>query len=94
MIVNTFTAQNKPGEVVFAAGTMLLSFLGMDLTTAVGAAAATLGNIGPGLGDVGAVDNYGWMGAPSHLVLIFLMLVGRLEIFPVLVLLTRSYWQR
>jgi len=62
--------------------------------TAIGAAASALGNIGPGLGDVGAVDNYGWMGGLSHIVLIFLMLAGRLEIFTVLLLFHPDLWRR
>ena len=80
--------------MVFAVGTMLLSFLGMDLTTAVGAAAATLGNIGPGLGDVGAVDNYGWMGPTAQGLLTFLMVVGRLELFTVLLLFHPDLWRK
>ena len=56
----------------------------------------TAGNqadIGPGLGDVGAADNYGWMGAPSHVLLMFLMLVGRLEIFTILLLFYPDLWR-
>ncbi|NIP78388.1 MAG: TrkH family potassium uptake protein, partial [Gemmatimonadetes bacterium] len=67
--------------LLYGAGVLALALLGHDLPTAVGASAAAIGNIGPGLGDVGAVDNYGWMGPGSHTVLMFLMLVGRLEIF-------------
>jgi trk system potassium uptake protein TrkH len=74
--------------LVFVAGCLALSFLGFDLVTAVGAAAATLGNIGPGLGDVGAVDNYGWMSGTAKMLLTFLMVVGRLELFTVLLLLS------
>lgn len=79
---------------LFAAGVVALVFLGHDLTTAVGASAASIGNIGPGLGEVGAVDNYGGLGAPTHLVLIFLMLAGRLEIFTVLLLFHPELWSR
>ncbi len=79
---------------LFAAGVVVLAFLGHDLPTAVGAAAASIGNIGPGLGEVGAVDNYGGMGAVTHLVLIFLMLAGRLEIFTVLLLFHPELWRR
>lgn len=79
---------------LFGAGALALTLLGHDLVTAFGASAATIGNIGPGLGEVGAVDNYGWMGPGSHLVLIFLMLVGRLEIFTVLLLFHPDLWRR
>lgn len=76
------------------AGALVLSFLGMDLTTAVGASLATVGNVGPGFGAVGAVDNYGWMSGPAMGVLTFLMLVGRLEIYTVLLLFHRETWKR
>jgi gamma-glutamyltranspeptidase/glutathione hydrolase len=79
---------------LFAAGVLGLSLLGHDLVTAVGASAATIGNIGPGLGEVGAVDNYGWMDPASHLLLCFLMFVGRLEIFTVLLLFHPGLWSR
>ncbi len=78
---------------LYAAGVLILALLGHDLPTAVGAAAAALGNIGPGIGDVGAVDNYGWMGPASQVVLMFLMLVGRLEIFTILLLFHPDLWR-
>jgi trk system potassium uptake protein TrkH len=78
--------------LLYAAGVLLLALLGNDLATAVGASAAAIGNIGPGLGEVGAVDHYGWMGSSSHVVLIALMLVGRLEIFTILLLFHRDLW--
>ena len=79
--------------VVFVAGAIALAMLGSDLPTAIGAAASAIGNIGPGLGDVGAVDNYAWMNPASHLVLVFLMLVGRLEVFTILVLFHPDLWR-
>lgn len=79
--------------LLYAAGVFALALLGHDLATAVGASIAALGNIGPGIGDVGAVDNYGWMGPGSHLVLMFLMLVGRLEIFTILLLFHPDLWR-
>jgi trk system potassium uptake protein len=78
---------------LFAAGVLALAILGHDLTTAVGASAAAIGNIGPGLGGVSAVENYGWMGAASHWVLMFLMVVGRLEIFTILLLFHPDLWR-
>lgn len=78
---------------IFAAGALALALLGNDLATSIGAAASAIGNIGPGLGDVGAVENYGWMGPWSHIVLVFLMLVGRLEVFTVLVLFHPDLWR-
>jgi trk system potassium uptake protein len=78
---------------LFAAGALVLALLGHDLATAIGASAAAIGNIGPGLGAVGAVENYGWMGPSSLWVLMFLMLVGRLEIFTILLLFHRDLWK-
>jgi trk system potassium uptake protein len=79
--------------MLFGAGVLGLAALGFDLTTAVGAAASAIGNIGPGLGDVGPTDHYGWMGAAPQLLLAFLMLAGRLELFTVLLLLHPALWR-
>lgn len=76
------------------AGAVVMGFLGMDLMTAIGASLATVGNVGPGFGEVGATDNYGWMSAPALSVLSFLMLVGRLEIYTVLLLFHPEMWKR
>ncbi|UCC24786.1 MAG: potassium transporter [Gemmatimonadales bacterium] len=76
------------------AGALAMAAMGMDLLTAIGASAATVGNIGPGLGEVGATDNYGWMDPPALAILSFLMLVGRLEIYTVLLLLLPETWRR
>jgi len=78
----------------YVVGSLTLTFLGHDLVTSLGAAAAAIGNIGPGLGEVGAVDNYAGLGPTSQSVLLFLMLVGRLEIFTVLLLFHRDLWRR
>lgn len=76
------------------AGVLILALLGVDLLTALGAALATVGNIGPGLGRVGATEHYGWMSPGAHGVLTFLMLVGRLEIYTVLLLFLPDTWAR
>jgi trk system potassium uptake protein TrkH len=76
------------------AGTTVLAFMGLDLLTSIGASLATVGNVGPGFGLVGATDNYGWMSSPQLGLLSFLMLVGRLEIYTVLVLFHRETWKR
>ena len=75
-------------------GAMILGLMGMDLETAIGAAIATVGNVGPGYGDVGATDNYGWMSNPALAVLSLFMLVGRLEIYTVLLLFHPETWKR
>ncbi|MFW6205613.1 MAG: TrkH family potassium uptake protein [Gemmatimonadota bacterium] len=78
---------------LYAAGVLALALLGHDLATAVGASAAAIGNIGPGLGAVGPVDHYGWMGPGSHLVLMVLMVAGRLELFTILLLFHPDLWR-
>jgi trk system potassium uptake protein TrkH len=57
------------------------------------AAASTIGNVGPGFGDLGPFGSYLWFPDVSKLLMVFLMWVGRLEIIPVLVLLTGGYWR-
>ena len=60
---------------------------------AMSAVAATLGNVGPGFGEVGPMNSYIKFPASSKLFMVFLMWIGRLEILPVLVLLTPAYWR-
>ena len=79
---------------LFAAGSLLMTTMGLDLTTATGAVAATLGNIGPGLGMVGPTDGYSQMPVLGKWVLSTLMLVGRLDIFTVIVLLSPLFWKK
>ena len=75
------------------AGAIVLSFLGMDLLTAITASMSTVGNVGPGFADIGPTDNYGWMSDSALAVLSFLMLVGRLEIYTVLLLFHPETWK-
>jgi trk system potassium uptake protein TrkH len=62
----------------------------IDCASGVG---ATVNGVGPGLGTIGAVENYGHFQASSKLLFVFLMMVGRLEIFPVLVLFLPRFWR-
>jgi trk system potassium uptake protein TrkH len=80
--------------MVFAVGSILISAMGYDFTTSIGAVATCLGNIGPGFGKVGPVDNFSFISDAGKWVLSFLMLLGRLELFTVLILLTPSYWTK
>ena len=80
--------------MVFALGSILIAALGYDFTTAVGAVATCLGNIGPGFGEVGPVDNFALISVPGKWILSFLMLLGRLELFTVLILFTPYYWAK
>jgi trk system potassium uptake protein TrkH len=79
---------------LFVAGVIGMSLLGMDLISAFGVIAATLGNIGPGLGSVGPTDNYAHIPQLGKWILSFYMLAGRLEIYTVLILFAPSFWKK
>ena len=80
--------------LVYVSGVVILTMGGRDLLTSVGATAATLGNIGPGLGDVGPASNYSDLFDWEKWLLVMFMLIGRLEIFTVLVLFLPEAWRR
>lgn len=99
MVIPRDVAQNVLGFLVlvamlFVAGVMLLTLMGIDLISAFGAVAACIGNIGPGLGTVGPTDNYAHLPIAAKWLLAFFMLAGRLEIYTVLILLAPSYWRK
>ncbi len=73
-------------------GTLVMAGLGLDLLSAFSAAAASLGNCGPGLGLVGPMSNFSFLPDAGKFTLSILMLVGRLEIYPILVLFLPSFW--
>lgn len=77
----------------FIMGTLVFSWLGLDFDTALGGAASTLGNVGPALGDLGPVNNYAALPGAAKWWSSFLMLIGRLELFTVLILLTPFFWR-
>ena len=79
---------------VFVAASFIMAGIGMDLPSAGASVIATLSNIGPGLGSVGPVDNFAHVPALGKLVLSFCMLLGRLELFTVLVLVFPSFWRK
>ena len=66
--------------IIFFAGTFIMTLLGLDFNTAIGTSIATLGNIGPGIGDVGPVKNYSTLPDVAKWISAFLMLLGRLEL--------------
>jgi trk system potassium uptake protein TrkH len=80
--------------LTLAAGVLALTVLGLDALTALGATVTTLGNVGPGFGLVGPTETYALLPIPSLWVMSALMLLGRLELYTVLILLTRGYWRR
>ena len=77
----------------FIVGVIVFSVLGLDFKTALGAAASTLGNVGPALGDLGPVHTYANLPDLAKLWATFLMLIGRLELFTVLILFTPFFWR-
>ena len=79
--------------MVFLGGAILLGGIGYDFMTAMGAVVSCLSNVGPGIGKVGPIDNFGWMGDAAKIILSGLMLLGRLEIFTILVLFTPFFWK-
>ncbi len=79
---------------VFVVASFLMAATGLDLVSAGASVIATLSNIGPGLGSVGPVDNFAHITDFGKLILIFCMLLGRLELFTVLVLFFPSFWRK
>jgi trk system potassium uptake protein len=79
---------------IFALCTLLLTALGLDVLSAASAVVTAMGNVGPGLGSVGAVENFGHIATAGKWILSFCMLMGRLELFTVLVLFSPALWKR
>lgn len=80
--------------LLFTVSVILISFDDHDLITNFTAVTATINNIGPGLSLVGPTGNFAFFSIPSKLVLIFDMLAGRLELFPMLVLFAPATWKK
>lgn len=79
--------------IIVVLGTVILSFTGLDFVSSLGAVATSLGNIGPGLGVVGPAYSYSEISIFAKWLLSFLMLIGRLEIFTVLILFSPYFWR-
>ncbi len=79
---------------IFVASLLLISIDGQDMVTNFTAVTATINNIGPGLGAVGPAGHYGDFSILSKIVFIFNMLIGRLEIFPMLLLFAPATWRK
>ncbi|MDE0638486.1 MAG: TrkH family potassium uptake protein [Candidatus Poribacteria bacterium] len=79
---------------IFAIVTCIMTILGLDLITAAGCTIATMGNIGPGLGEVGPLNNYAHIATAGKFILTFCMLLGRLELYTVLILFSPNYWKK
>ena len=79
---------------IFALSSVLLAGLGVDFVTSFGAVAACIGNIGPGFGFVGPVDNFAQIPYLGKWLLIWCMLLGRLEVFTVIIFLVPEFWRK
>ncbi|MFP4481984.1 MAG: TrkH family potassium uptake protein [Thermovirgaceae bacterium] len=79
---------------LFALAALVMAALGVDVLTAIASVAATIGNIGPGLGTVGPTENYAHIPTAGKWVLSFCMLLGRLEIYTVMILFLPAAWRR
>lgn len=79
---------------VFIISGLIITMDGNSPSTSFSAVAATLGNVGPGIGNVGPYDNFAHFSLFAKLILSFCMLVGRLEIWGVLLLLLPEYWKK
>jgi trk system potassium uptake protein TrkH len=77
----------------FIIGALVLGLMGLDFESALGAAAACVGNVGPAIGDFGPVSNFYEMPGIGKWWCGFLMLIGRLELFTVLILFTPFFWR-
>jgi trk system potassium uptake protein TrkH len=80
--------------LIFVLASVIMALMGLDVMTAIASVAATINNIGPGLGAVGPMDNYRSIPFIGKWVLIFCMLVGRLELYTVIILLVPEFWKK
>lgn len=79
---------------IFAVSALFMAWLGLDMMSAISSVAATLGNVGPGLGTVGPADNYIHIPLMGKWLLSLCMLIGRLEIYTVMVLFIPAFWKK
>ncbi|NAS29578.1 TrkH family potassium uptake protein [Flavobacteriaceae bacterium R38] len=102
-----YNNKSVPGEIVynilgffilymlmFIIGALVLGLLGLDFESAIGGAASSLGNVGPAFGMLGPLDNYDALPVLGKWWCSFLMLLGRLELFTVLILFTPYFWKK
>ena len=80
--------------LLFIFGSLFMSLCGLDFTTSISSTAASLGNIGPGLAGVGPYENYQFIPDFGKWTLIILMLLGRLEIFTILIIFIPEFWKK
>ncbi len=93
-VVRSINAYLVAFTLIYVASLLLISLDGFDFTTSFTSVAATINNVGPGLGAVGPTGNFAAFSPLSKVVFIFDMLAGRLEVFPMLVLFAPSTWRK
>lgn len=79
--------------LIFALGSIIMAWVGLDFESALGSVATSLGNVGPGIGSVGPTSNFANVPDVGKWVLTLMMLLGRLELFTVLILFTPYFWK-
>ena len=79
---------------IFVISSIAVAAMGLDMVTAFSSVAACIGNIGPGFGDVGPVDNFATMPGAAKWLLSWCMLLGRLEIYTVIILFVPAFWKK
>jgi trk system potassium uptake protein TrkH len=79
--------------LTFVMGSLVLTLMGYDILTSLGAVATTLGNVGPAIGNVGPMNNFAFFSPAAKIFLSFIMLLGRLELFTILILFTPFFWR-
>lgn len=79
---------------IFALGAFCISLFGYDIMSSIGASISALGNIGPGWGEFGPTDSFAKLPYLGKWILILLMMIGRLEIFTVLIIFSPSFWKQ
>ncbi len=93
-IIHNFLAFFFLYIVLFLLGSAAMKLFGLDFASAIGASAATLGNIGPAIANVGPIQSYADIPNPAKWILSLYMILGRLEIFTVLLLLSPSFYKK
>lgn len=78
---------------VFILGTVILSATGLDFMSSLGATASAMGNIGPGLGSVGPTETYAHLHDVAKITLTICMIMGRLELFTIMIIFSRGFWR-
>lgn len=79
---------------VFVTGSIVLTFIGLDFEDAVGASATAISNVGPGIGSLGPSSSFAHLPDTAKWVLSLLMILGRLELFTIVILFTPYFWRR